>query len=58
MVLGRGGQRVFLARARCLSESFTSNSMRNHLRVSDLQLFDLIGALLNFSEEQMPIRMF
>ena len=33
--------------------------MRNHFsRVSDLQLFDLRGALLNFSEEQMPIRMF
>ena len=32
--------------------------MRNHPRVGDLQLFDLIGAFLNVREEQMPIRMF
>ena len=38
-------------------KSFTSNSVRNHLRVGDLQLFDLIGAFLNVSEEEMSIRM-
>ena len=31
--------------------------MRDHLRVGDLQLFDLIGAFLNVSEEEMSIRM-
>jgi hypothetical protein len=31
--------------------------VRDHLRVGDLQLFDLIGAFLNVSEEEMSIRM-
>ena len=40
--------------ARVLRIEFRAES----LRVSDLQLFDLIGAFLNVREEQMPIRMF